>query len=273
MADGRVLVTGAGGQVGRALRAVLPDADFRPRSVLDVTDEDAVRAAVAGVRTVVHTAALTNVDACEADPGAAAEVNDRGTRLVAEAAHAQGAKVVYLSTDYVFAGDDAPYDEDDPTGPLNVYGRTKLAGEGHLDPDRDLTVRTSWVFGERRNNFVRTILAAAHDGTPRVVDDQIGRPTGAAMLARSIAEAHRLGLVGRLHVAGDGPPCSRADLADAALERAGLGVRVERIDSASYAAKAPRPANSTLGLERARAAGVPLEDWRESLADFLEKTP
>lgn len=271
MADGTILVTGGDGQVGRALRAVLPQADVRSRAELDATDADAVAAAVEGAGVVVHAAAMTNVDACEADPAAAAAVNDSGTRLVAEAAHASGARVVYLSTDYVFSGDAAPYDEDDPTGPLNVYGRTKLAGEAHLDPARDLVVRTSWVFGDGRN-FVRTILGVA---APRVVDDQVGRPTGAAMLARAVAWAlGRPDVTGRLHVAGDGRPCSWADLADAALEAAGRDARVERVDSAAYAAGAgrviaPRPADSTLHLARARRLGVPLEDWRKSLESYV----
>lgn len=275
MPDERIVVTGAEGQLGRALRAVLPHAGFRSRSALDVTDPRALDdLGEAGV--VVHAAAMTNVDACEADPATAAAVNDRGTAAVARAAHAGGATVVYLSTDYVFAGTDPPYAEDDPTGPVNVYGRTKLAGESHLDPARDLTIRTSWVFGEGRN-FVRTILAAARTGIPRVVDDQVGRPTAAAMLARAVAYAIDRGLTGVLHVAGDGPPCSWAGLADAALERAGSAFRVERVDSASYAASvdhvvAPRPPDSTLDLSRARAERVPLEDWRTSLEDYLRGT-
>ncbi len=274
MASRRVLVTGAGGQVGRALRAVLPDADHRARPALDVTDEEAVRAAVQGADVVVHAAALTGVDACETEPEAATAVNDRGTLAVAAAARAAGARVVYLSTDYVFSGDDAPYEEHDEPGPLNVYGRTKLAGERHLDPEHDLVVRTSWVFGDG-DNFVRSILAAARTSSPRVVDDQCGRPTGAPMLARALAVAlDRPGLIGTVHVAGDGPPCSWADLADAALRSAGLDVHVTRVDSATYAASAgrvvaPRPADSTLQLTRAREAGLPLEDWRHSLDSYV----
>lgn len=275
MAEGSILVTGAGGQVGRALREVLPEARFGSHDELDVTDEGAVGDAIAGASIVIHAAAMTNVDACEADPEGAAAVNDRGTANVAAAAHDAGARVIYLSTDYVFAGDDAPYDEDAAPGPLNAYGRTKLAGERHLDLDRDLTIRTSWVFGDGRN-FVRTILGVAATTTPRVVDDQVGRPTAAAMLARVLARAvERPELTGVLHAAGEGEPCSWADLADAALESAGLGVRVTRVDSASYAAAAgrviaPRPADSTLQLTRAREAGLPLEDWRSSLDRYVK---
>ncbi|HYP24966.1 MAG TPA: sugar nucleotide-binding protein [Actinomycetota bacterium] len=272
MVSGRVLVTGGDGQVGAALRALLPHGDFRSHDELDVTDAAAVTAAVEGAAVVVHAAAITNVDACEAEPEAAAAVNDGGTRLVADAARAAGARVLYLSTDYVFSGDAAPYGEDDTTGPLNVYGRTKLAGEGHLDIERDLVVRTSWVFGDGRN-FVRTILAAPPP--LRVVDDQVGRPTSAAALARALAAlVGRPEVTGRLHVAGDGQPCSWADLAAAALAVAGRDVRVERVDSASYAAGAgrviaPRPPDSTLQLTRARELGLPLEDWRDSVAAYV----
>lgn len=268
----RVLVTGADGQLGRALRDVLRGATFAPRGELDVTDRVAVHAAVEGTDVVVHAAAMTNVDACEADPESAGAVNERGTGNVAAAARAAGAKVIFVSTDYVFAGDAAPYDEDDAPGPLNVYGRTKLAGERSLDPERDLVVRTSWVFGDGRN-FVRTILRAA--GPLRVVDDQVGRPTGAPMLARVIAElVERPEATGRLHVAGDGAPCTWADLADAALTAAGRPDRVERVDSAAYAAGAarviaPRPADSTLALKRAQEAGLPLEDWRTSVDEYV----
>ena len=270
-----MLVTGAGGQVGRALRAFLPRADYRMRRELNVTDEAAVERALEGVDVVVHAAAMTNVDACEARPGEAWAVNERGTRNIATAAHARGAKVVYLSTDYVFPGDDPPYEEDDQTRPVNVYGLTKDVAEGHLDLERDLVVRTSWVFGGERN-FVREIVEAARSGVPRVVDDQAGRPTAAADLARALAHVvYGEGIVGRLHVAGDGAPCSRADLADEALARAGIDVRVARIDSASYAAStggcvAPRPPDTTLELERARRCGVPLVDWRTSLDGYVK---
>ena len=268
-------MTGADGQVGLALREVLPTADFRPRTSLDVTDAASVRRALEGKDLVIHAAAMTNVDACETDPESAFAVNDRGTRNVAAAARVHGATIVFLSTDYVFAGDAPPYDEDDPPGPVNVYGRTKLAAEAHLDPERDLVVRTSWVFGHR-HNIVRMILSAARKGPLKVVNDEIGRPTAATSLARALAHiVENPHLVGRLHVAGDGPPCSRADLADTALEYAGLDTRVTRVDSSSYAASSPdliarRPANATLQLTRARRAGVPLHDWRTALGAYVK---
>jgi dTDP-4-dehydrorhamnose reductase len=274
VAEPRVLVTGAGGQLGRALRAVLPGAVFRTREELDVTDAAAVERGIAGIDVVVHAAAFTNVDECERRPGAARAVNDLGTASVAAAARRHGARAILLSTDYVFSGEHPPYAEGDERGPVNAYGRTKAAAEDRLDPARDLVVRTSRVFGDGRN-FVRTILAAARDAPPRVVDDQIGRPTAAPALAAAVAHLLRTGAAGTVHVAGDGPPCSWADLADRALACSGSDVRVVRVDSASYAVSAPapvapRPPDATLDLERARSLGVPLVDWRTSLDEYVK---
>jgi dTDP-4-dehydrorhamnose reductase len=271
-------VTGAGGQVGRALRAHLPGARFAAHADLDVTDGDAVRAAVAGAATVVHLAALTNVDGCERDPDAARRVNADGTSNICAAATEAGARVVYVSTDYVFPGDrDGEWEEDDPPAPLNVYGRTKLLGEEEVGrAPANLVVRTSWVFGDGRN-FVRTILAAAGRGAPlRVVADQRGRPTWAGDVARAIAALVGGNAAGIVHVAGDGPACTWADLARAAVAEAGVAAPVEPVTTAEYAASAaapvaPRPANSTLSLARARRLGVPLGGWRDALRRYVRE--
>ena len=175
-------MTGAGGQVGLALRAHLPEAAFLARAELDVTDRAAVAEAVGAADVVVHTAAMTDVDGCEHDPERAEAVNAGGAENVAAA----GARVIHLSTDYVFSGTRrGEYAEDDPTGPLGAYGRSKLAGErAVLARPGNLVVRTSWVYGEGRN-FIRSILGAERAGKAlRVVDDQRGRPTWAGDLAR-----------------------------------------------------------------------------------------
>src|SRR2546430_4767882 len=200
--DPVVLVTGAGGQVGRALRSEIPDARFLSRLELDVTDPAAVQEAVDGVDVVAHLAAQTNVDECERDPDRANAVNAEGTAHVVRAAGERGARVVYVSTDYVFDGTKSgEYVEEDPPAPTNAYGLSKLAGEGHVQGGpANLIVRTSWVFGEGRN-FPRTIVAAARQGGPlRVVDDQWGRPTWAQDLARSLGYLIRTEAVGVLHV-------------------------------------------------------------------------
>ena len=165
--DPVVLVTGAGGQVGRSLRQELPAARFLTRQDLDVTDGAAVRSLLKGTDVVVHLAAMTNVDRCEAEPDAAERVNGWGTGVVVDAAAASGARVVYLSTDYVFDGRKrGEYIEDDAPAPVNVYGRSKLAGEERVRArEENLIVRTSWVFGDGRN-FVRTIVDAARAGRP-----------------------------------------------------------------------------------------------------------
>jgi dTDP-4-dehydrorhamnose reductase len=262
----RVLVTGAGGQVGRALRRRLPGAGFLAREQLDVCDTEAVRAALEGADLVIHTAAMTDVDGCERDPERAFAVNAGGAANVAAA----GVRTIHLSTDYVFAGDaDGPYAEDAPTGPVSVYGRSKLEGErAVLERSGNLVVRTAWVYGEGRN-FIRSIRAAEAAGRPlRVVADQRGRPTWAEDLARALVFLAGTDAAGVLHVSGDGDPCTWADLAELVV-----GHPVERISSAELAAAAPRPRNSVLALDRARALGVPLADWRRSVRRYLEEEP
>jgi len=256
-------VTGAGGQLGLALRDELPGATFLTRDDLDVTNDAAVRGTLGGADVVIHCAAMTNVDRCETDPGAAEAVNTRGTKHVAEAAR----RVILVSTDYVFDGaKDGEYAEDDAVNPINVYGRTKLAAErAVLGTGRGLVVRTSWVFGEGRN-FVRSILDAERAGRPlRVVDDQRGRPTHAAALARAVAYLAGRDDTGVVHAAGDGAPCTWAGLAEAAV-----GHPVTRVSSGDWGAAAPRPRNSVLALHKARSLGVPLTDWRTSLRTYLE---
>jgi len=273
-----VLVTGAGGQVGTALRAEIPAARFLGRMELDVTDSAAVRAAMDGVGVVIHLAAMTNVDECEREQARSTEVNADGTRHVVQAAAQPGARVVYVSTDYVFDGTkQGEYVETDPPAPINAYGRSKLAGEEHvLGRPNNLIVRTSWVFGHGRN-FVRSILEASREGGPlTVVDDQRGRPTWARDLARSLALLVRSEATGIVHVAGDGDPCTWADLAELVVDLAGPPVPVKRIDSETYRRiagrlVAPRPGNSTLSLAKARAMGLPLADWRASVRRYVKE--
>jgi dTDP-4-dehydrorhamnose reductase len=274
--DPVVLVTGAGGQVGRALAALLPGALLAPHSALDVTDARAVEEALAGVSVVVHLAALTDVDGCEAAPDRARAVNEIGSSNVVRAATSVGARVVYVSTDYVFDGrKGAAYEESDEPNPLNVYGRTKLAGERAVAEAANGTiVRTSWVFGEGRN-FVRSILRAAESrASLQVVDDQRGLPTFAGDLARALERIVADRVDGTVHVAGAGSPATWADVAVEALGAAGRKTGVERVDSETYARRAqgivaPRPRDSTLSLVVARGLGLPLGEWRDSLARYV----
>ena len=270
-----VLVTGGDGQVGRALRPLLPTARYAPRDELDVTDRARASDAIAGVDVVVHLAAMTDVDRCEREPRLAEEVNGAGSRNVAAAARAAGARVIGVSTDYVFDGTTpGEYTEADRPRPLSVYGRTKLAGEVALLEAGDNTViRTSWVYCDGRN-FIRTILRAAAAGRPLVVvDDQVGRPTAAADVARAIVHLLSIDSPRLVHVTGDGPPTSWAGVAEQSLAAAGLTVPVERVSTMEYgrrmnSALAQRPANSLLSLDRARGLGLPLSDWRTSVSAY-----
>jgi dTDP-4-dehydrorhamnose reductase len=287
---GDLLVTGAGGQLGRALGGLEPGAVLLDRSRLDVCDPAAVAETIGRSRpaVVIHAAAWTKVDDAESDPDGAHRTNVDGTRSVAEAAARAGALLVYVSTDYVFPGDragrvgrpdhpvrPAGYRETDATGPRSVYGRTKLAGEAEAAAaGPHLVVRTSWVFGEG-HNFVRSILrAAATRDEVAVVDDQRGLPTYAADLAGGILRLVEGGAEGLFHLAGGGEAGSWADLAEAALTAAGSPARVRRISTAEYlegrtGPVAPRPACSVLDCRKAAARGVVLRSWRAAVAEYV----
>jgi dTDP-4-dehydrorhamnose reductase len=297
----RVLVTGAGGQLGTDVVAALSgrvptggrandpatgrlgarspcDVIAADHARLDVTDRGAVLAVVEGVRphVVVHAAAWTAVDACEGDPDRAMAVNALGTRHVAEAARRFGAHVVYVSTDYVFDGTSTrPYVEWDPTNPVSVYGRSKLAGEGELDPGSTV-VRTSWVCGARGANMVRTVLRLAQEPGPlQFVDDQRGSPTFTADLAGALAVLATERLPGTFHVTNGGVT-SWYGFARAVLEAAGHDPdRVEPITTAELdpPRPAPRPANSVLENAALRLMGMALlPDWPDALERLLRAT-
>jgi dTDP-4-dehydrorhamnose reductase len=231
------------------------------RSELDVTDAAAVREAVADAELVVNCAAFTDVDGAEGDPEAALRVNRDGARNVAEAA----ARVLYLSTDYVFDGSKRePYLESDPTGPLSVYGRSKLEGEhatATANP-RHFVVRSSWLFGAGGPNFVETMLSLAPD--VRAVDDQVGCPTFTGHLADALVRLGSTEDYGVHHLAASGS-CSRFEFAREIFSRAGVEARVEPCSTAEFPRPAPRPAYSVLGSER----GHRLPSWREGLDAYL----
>jgi dTDP-4-dehydrorhamnose reductase len=261
----RVLVTGADGQLGRELVKAFDGHEIvaLDHARCDVTDRDAILQVVTAAvpDTVVHTAAWTAVDACEDDPDRAYRVNGLGTRHVTEAARRIGAKVCYVSTDYVFDGSKPePYVEWDTPNPASVYGRSKLAGERELDSDA-LLVRTSWVCGRHGHNMVKTILrlAGEHDELT-FVDDQRGHPTFAddlATMIRRLVVERRSGLY---HVTNQGA-VSWFEFARAVLDAADLDPeRVEPIATADLdpPRPAPRPPNSVLDNTALRLDAVPL---------------
>jgi dTDP-4-dehydrorhamnose reductase len=280
----RILVTGAGGQLGRDVVAVCEQAGddvvAAGRTRLDVTDRDAVLGAVLSVwpDVVVHTAAWTAVDACESDPSRAYRDNALAVRWVAEACRRGGAHLVHLSTDYVFDGEQAePYVEWDQPAPRSVYGRSKWAGEREaagLLPGATI-VRTSWVCGAHGANMVKTILRlAAQQNRLTFVDDQRGHPSFTADLApmiRRLAVDRRPGVH---HVTNQGA-VSWFEFAQAVLTAAGLDpARVSPIATRDLAPArpAPRPANSVLDNAVLRMAGIPLlPDFHEPLEQLVTR--
>lgn len=273
-----VLITGAMGQVGLELQALLPSARALSRSDLDVTDGDAVRRAVQGQRVVVHLAAMTDVDACEFDEREAVSVNHMATTNLAEACAEHGCHMVYVSTDYVFDGEKpGEYLETDATNPLSVYGATKLAGEEPVLASGGSVVRTSTVYGQGRN-FVRAILSFARSGRSviEVVSDQTSRHTHARDVARALFWTTQERPGGIFHAAGAGMPLSRADLAAEIIALAGAQAEIIPVTTAEYEAHrteklAPRPQSSVLSLGKAAAAGVPLGDQGEALGRYVRE--
>src|SRR3989442_2624677 len=227
----RTLLTGAKGQLGQELQRVLTGEDViaADRPDYELTDSmlgEKIAAQRPGL--AIHAAAYTDVDGCERNPEIAFAVNAQGTRRVAEGAAKAGAKLLYLSTDYVFDGrKTVPYTERDPVSPLNVYGRSKLAGEEEALKGcrRTLVLRTSWLYGVHGKNFVKTILSlAVTQPEVRVVEDQRGSPTYARHLAQVIAGLIRSDVTGVMHAGGEGG-CSRYEFAKAILLEGGLGCR------------------------------------------------
>jgi dTDP-4-dehydrorhamnose reductase len=265
LAPRRVLITGAGGQLGRALaRAFAADRVL----ALSRADWDVTLPAppLGPVELVLHAAAWTDVDGAEADPQGAAAVNVGGTANAA----ALGAPLVAFSSDYVFDGSKrSPYVESDAPSPQSAYGRTKLHGEGAAG-DRAWIVRSSWLFGPTGNNFLRTMLRLGSEREEvAVVDDQRGCPTYVGHLAAAVRELVDGGLpVGRWHIAAGGD-CTWADFAEAVFVEAGLACRVRRITSAELGRPAIRPAYSVLRSERPDAPTLP--HWREGLRACLER--
>jgi dTDP-4-dehydrorhamnose reductase len=273
------LVTGARGQLGHDVQGVLADAGHDVvacgHTDLDVTDAAAVDAAVASVAggVVVNCAAYTAVDDAETDEDAATEVNGRAPGLIAESCARHGARLVHLSTDYVFAGDAAaPYDEDAPTGPRTAYGRSKLAGEHAVlaAGAHAHVVRTAWAYGAAGANFVRTIaqLADRHE-TLDVVEDQVGSPTWTAHLARGIVALGETDLPPGVWNCTNAGQTSWYGLARAVFEELGLDPdRVRPTTTAAFPRPAPRPAYSVLAGDRWGAAGLPvMPPWRDALGE------
>jgi len=257
-----VLITGAGGQLGAALREVFPEADARTSAEFNVVAPPALESPP---DLVLHAAAWTDVDGAEEHEALASAVNVRGTRNVVEL----GAPVVYYSTDYVFDGTKRePYLESDEPSPLSAYGRTKLEGERELL--EGWIVRSSWLFGATGRNFLRTMLELGRDRDEvQVVDDQVGSPTFVGHLAEATRDLLELPY-GTWHVAAEGQ-CSWAEFAAAIFEEAGMECLVVPITTEELGRPAARPAYSVLRSEREGAPVLP--HWRDGLRVCLSALP
>jgi dTDP-4-dehydrorhamnose reductase len=255
------VVTGAGGQLGRALADVFADSEL---VALSHEDWDVSLPPPPGLEAdlVLHTAAWTDVDGAEADPQGAAAVNVGGTQNAASLG-----PLVYYSTDYVFDGrKSSPYVESDAPNPLSAYGRSKAHGEAAAGSEAWI-VRSSWLFGPTGQNFLRTMLRLGRERDEvAVVDDQRGSPTYVGHLALATKRIVTLPY-GIYHAAADGD-CTWAEFAEAIFQEAALGCRVRRITSAELGRPAPRPVNSVLRSEKPETPL--LANWRQGLRDCLE---
>lgn len=273
----RILLTGAGGQLGRQL--LLQGGDHaitaHLRGELDIADLDAVRAAVSAARPdlVLNAAAFNDVDGAETHPDAAFAGNALGPRNLALAAAEAGAAVLHVSTDYVFDGaKGAPYHEFDRPAPLSAYGRSKLAGEvavREMNP-RHYVVRTSWVYEAQGKNFPKTLRAlAAKQRELRIVSDVKGSPTSAVHLAAAILRLVDSGAFGTYHLAGGGEGASWYDLAVVFFRALGLDTRLVPVPASEFPRPAPRPAYSV--LRTIQSPRIVLPPWQEGVAAFARE--
>lgn len=277
----RVLVTGANGQLGSELRGIASaDYLFTDIAELDISNEDAVIAFVERneIDTIINCAAYTNVDRAEEEPEVAKSVNTTAVALLARVARRYNARLIHISTDYVFGGErfSAPIVESAAPAPLGVYGRTKLLGERLIEESGCdyIIIRTSWLYSTYGKNFVKTILRlAAERDELRVVNDQIGSPTYARDLARVIVQiCEQKGFESGVYHYSNRGEISWYDFARAIVEIGGMDCRIKPCTTAEYGAKAPRPAYSVLDASKiCNALRCEISDWRVSLAECINK--
>jgi len=271
-----ILVVGANGMLGRDMLALIGDA---ARGVdideIDITSLESTERIIRTLKPeiVINCAAYTDVDGCETNVETAMQVNGEGVAHLAMASREIGARLVQVSTDYVFdGGKGSPYVEEDATRPLGVYGESKLAGElnAAFNPDH-LIVRTQWLYGLHGKNFVETMLKlAAEKDQLSVVDDQIGSPTWTVDLAQAILALLKTGQRGVYHAANAGF-CSWNEFAKAIFQEAGLSVRVNGMTTVELNRPARRPLYSTLDCSKLeRDAGFRPQAWRSALKTYLQ---
>jgi dTDP-4-dehydrorhamnose reductase len=275
----RILLTGASGQLGKALQKSLHSHALTAlgHAELDITESGAICAAISTAKpeVVIHSAAWTDTTGCERDPKRAMRVNADGARNVAQACLQERAAMVYISSNEVFDGEKgAAYEEDDEPNPMNAYGRSKLAGEIAVweTLDQHYIVRTSWLYGPGRVSFPEKILkAAAANGSLKVVTDEVASPTWTNDLADAIAKLIETSEYGVYHLAGEGE-CSRFDWAQEVLRLARVTVPIEATTQESLNLAVRKPVRSTLANNRAAKLGITLRPWRDALGDHMRLT-
>lgn len=277
----KILITGCNGQLGRALNQRFcgrTDLDLVNTDVeqLDITDIQKVMEFVEQVKpyAIINCAAHTGVDACETQEELAYRINAIGPRNLSIAATRFGAKMMHISTDYIFSGDaDKPYKEFDAPGPKGVYGSTKLAGENFVKEfaKEYFILRTAWLYGEGKN-FVKTMLRLSEtNDTVRVVGDQFGSPTSAKELARAIDYLLCTDNYGVFHATCEGE-CSWADFTEEIFRLAGKDTKVERITTEEFGAPAPRPAYSVMDKYMFRlTTDFKFKDWKDAIAEYMQE--
>lgn len=277
----KVAVTGANGQLGQDVVIELTNKGHEvfaaDRSILDITDETAVKNYIEKVKpeVILHCAAYTNVDKAEEDEDTAYQVNALGTKYLAQAASVVGSKMIYVSTDYVFDGTStSPYEVDHPTSPLGVYGKTKLAGEQFIAENlyQHFIVRTSWVYGTKGNNFVKTMVRLGQERESiGVVHDQVGSPTYTVDLARfmlSLMETEKYGIY---HASNTGV-CSWYEFAVEIFNQSKIKVEVNPLTTEEFPRPAARPKYSVLSKSKITEEGFEqLPDWRIALTAYFQE--
>ncbi len=273
----RIVLTGAGGQLGSDLCRMLANETVIPK---DLPDFDLTRQEIeaqiydAKPDVVIHAGAYTNVDGAELTPELAMAVNRDGTARVARAAARSGARLIYVSTDYVFDGTaTVPYSEQDAPNPINTYGLSKRLGEQAVLASgvNALVVRTAWLYGHHGKNFVKSIMSAARrEPALRVVNDQRGCPTFAEDLASALIALMAKDVGGVIHVTNRGS-CTWHEFAEAIVREMGLAVPVVPISTEEAGRVAKRPRFSVLSQDRSMSLGIMMPEWRRALAKFVSE--
>ncbi|WP_190930425.1 dTDP-4-dehydrorhamnose reductase [Paenibacillus oceani] len=275
----KILITGVSGQLGGLMHRIFEmkhEVYGHSSSELDITNRSLLLCVIRNIKpdVILNCASYNHVDSAEENSLLAEEINSTGVKYLAELSNIVGAKLVHISTDYVFDGTKGiPYDENDKTNPLNVYGRTKLRGEEYVKEicEQYIIVRTSWLYGTNKRNFVNTILTLSHNKNEiLVVNDQKGNPTYAPELAMRIDKLITEGFSGLFHCSGDGI-CSWYEFATSIIHFSNKqNVRILPVPSEYYPSKANRPRFSALDNSKITSSiGIKMPNWKDSLEGYL----